>query len=127
MPASMLRTGQHLLIAALFFAVGGNWLVLQSVAWGRMIVEYSQRSSIKEAVSQTFDGAHPCDMCKAISKAHKTEKQKAAQIVIKKIEMTYRVCTLLIIPGSRFQKWTVMDLTADRVSIEPPLQPPRMA
>jgi len=47
---------------------GGFWALLQSVAWTRMFVDYSRTASISTALEQTFDGKHPCRLCKMIQK-----------------------------------------------------------
>jgi hypothetical protein len=39
-----------------------------------MLVEYSKRVSLTEAVAQTFDGQHPCDLCHAVQKGKSSEK-----------------------------------------------------
>jgi hypothetical protein len=44
--------------AALFLLVGGHWALVQTVAWGTMIMDFSKQGSVSEAVSKTFDGAH---------------------------------------------------------------------
>jgi hypothetical protein len=40
-----------------------------------MLVEYSKRVSLTEAVAQTFDGQHPCDLCHAVRKGKSSEKK----------------------------------------------------
>ena len=63
-------------VLVLVLSLGLHWAFLQSVAWVSMIVTYSQDASFTEAVSKTFDGKHPCCMCKAIAKARAEQKQK---------------------------------------------------
>ena len=70
-----LRAGQYLLIGALIISMGGHWALLQTIAWGNMLVDFSSQSSISEAVEKTFDGEHPCEMCKSISKGRESEKR----------------------------------------------------
>ena len=60
---------------ALFLVVGGPWTILQAVAWGKMVIDYSRQSSVTEAVSKTFDGNHPCSLCKKISKVRDQERK----------------------------------------------------
>lgn len=43
--------------------------VLQAVAWSRMMASYSRDFSVADAIEMTFDGDHPCPMCKSIKKA----------------------------------------------------------
>ena len=58
---------------------GGHWMILQSVAWTKMIIEYSRSAPLGVALEQTFDGWHPCQMCKMIQKAKQPAKQQELQ------------------------------------------------
>lgn len=127
MPQFLLRPAQYLLIVALFFALGGHWVVLQSVAWGRMIVEYSQQSSVKEAVVKTFDGQHPCDLCTTLSKAREKEKKSDVFLVIKKIEMIQSDSAQTPFRTGLSWKVAIVDRSARMLSIEPALPPPRLS
>ena len=69
----VLRTVAALLLV---LTLGLHWAVLQSVAWAAMIVDYSRDGTFTEAVAMTFDGKHPCCLCKAIKKARAGEKQQ---------------------------------------------------
>lgn len=71
----MRALGRFLTVVALCLAVGLHWLALQSVAWTTMVVKYSQRVSLVEAVAQTFDGQHPCGLCHAVQKGKSSEKK----------------------------------------------------
>jgi hypothetical protein len=42
-----------------------------------MVVSYSQQSGLIAGLSQTFDGEHPCPVCKAIECGKKKEGTKA--------------------------------------------------
>ncbi len=44
-----------------------------------MIVSYSRDASLSEAVSKTFDGQHPCGLCKVIQKGKAEQKQQEKQ------------------------------------------------
>ncbi len=68
-----------LLFAALAFIsiAGGHWAVLQTVAWAGMLHDYTQRTgSVAVAVEQTFDGQHPCELCREIATAKAKEPQE---------------------------------------------------
>lgn len=41
-----------------------------------MLVAYTPGSSVREAITKTFDGQHPCPLCKAIQKGRAEEKQQ---------------------------------------------------
>jgi hypothetical protein len=61
-------------LLAVLLANGGHWAVLQSIAWTRMIVDYSRDNSLSEAVEMTFDGEHPCKMCHKIREGRQQEE-----------------------------------------------------
>lgn len=61
--------------------LGLQWALLQSLAWTGMILSYSRNTSLTEAVSRTFDGHHPCPLCKAIQQARAEEKQEGPKQV----------------------------------------------
>ena len=70
-----LRRYQNLGIAfaiALFFfsSLGGYQVAFQGVAWAKMIAQYSRTDAPVQALKKTFDGKHPCSVCKRISKSH---------------------------------------------------------
>ncbi len=44
-----------------------------------MVITYSQRGSLQEAISKTFDGKHPCALCKAIQKGRADEQKRDSQ------------------------------------------------
>ena len=76
------RFAQILIVLALVTSVGGHWAFLQTVACAGMLASNLQRGNIAQAVSDTFDGEHPCAMCKAI-KAGRADEQKQDQQQVK--------------------------------------------
>jgi hypothetical protein len=65
---------------ALVQILGGHWAFLQTGAWVGMIVQYSQQVGVKAGLAQTFDGEHPCPICKVIQDAKKQEQRKAPML-----------------------------------------------
>lgn len=65
----------------LVLSLGLHWAFLQTIAWTGMVVSYSRDASLNEAVAKTFDGKHPCRMCKAIKQARAEEKKQGEQQV----------------------------------------------
>jgi hypothetical protein len=65
---------------ALFLSAGGHLALMQGVAWATMIGSYYRTDSVITAVEKTFDGKHPCAMCKKIA-AQRTHDQKAPATV----------------------------------------------
>ena len=79
-------TGLAASFLALFFMLGGHWLALQSVAWARMLAEFSRTDSFTEAVGKTFDGKHPCKMCLGIREARQQEEREQRRLPLVKTE-----------------------------------------
>lgn len=82
-----------MMAVALFMVAGGHWAMLQSVAWAGMVKNFSRTGSLTEAVSKTFDGKHPCSMCKKIAAAQShEEKAPMSMKVDKKSEVFVKAC-----------------------------------
>jgi hypothetical protein len=72
----MSRVLHSFLVAVLMISIGLHWAVLQSAAWVGMAVAYSvEKGSVVEGLSDTFDGDHPCPLCKAVEKGVSSEQQ----------------------------------------------------
>ena len=75
----MRRLTVFVVLVAFIFSSGGQWPVLQCVAWANMIREYSEMVPLTEAVQMTFSGKYPCSMCKAIAEKTNSEQQQKIQ------------------------------------------------
>ena len=69
---------------ALFLGAGGHWAMLQGVAWATMVKDFSKTGSLTEAVGKTFDGKHPCAMCKKLSSARASEEKAPVTLKVDK-------------------------------------------
>jgi hypothetical protein len=69
---------------ALFVAIGGPLAVLQGVAWATMIRDYSRIGSVTAALEKTFDGKHPCAMCKKIASQRSHEEKAPVSVKAEK-------------------------------------------
>lgn len=76
------------IIAATLLALflGVHWFALQSVGWASMLVSRTQTAGWQEAVRTTFDGEHPCEVCKLVSAGRKAEKLPSVEFKVTKIE-----------------------------------------
>ncbi len=83
------RLARLLLILTLACSIGLHWSFLQSIAWIGMVVKYSQDATVAQALTKTFDGNHPCALCKAIAKGKKSEKNSDSITPEKKLEFAY--------------------------------------
>ena len=60
------RLGKWVVVFTLVVSTGGHWFALQSVAWVTMAVNFAQTDSFDVALKKTFDGKHPCRICKTV-------------------------------------------------------------
>ena len=63
------------LTLAIILLMQGPALLVQEVAWVKMLVTYSQERGLKRGVRETFDGKHPCKMCAKAVELRKSEGQ----------------------------------------------------
>jgi hypothetical protein len=65
---------RKLLAIALILLMQGPAMMVQEVAWVKMLVSYTQERGFKRGVIETFDGNHPCDLCKKAAKIRQQEQ-----------------------------------------------------
>lgn len=65
-----------LTVLVLVLVTGGHWLALQSVAWAGMLIRYSLEGSVSQAMVRTFDGQHPCRLCKVVRQGRSEEQRQ---------------------------------------------------
>jgi hypothetical protein len=121
------KLGRVLLIVALLTSCGAHWLVLQSVAWTTMLVENSRRGSLVEAVKTTFDGAHPCGLCKTIETERGHEQRHDPPPLLGKIEIFHEQAPILMHPPRASREMVAPPLFGLTRSTEPALRPPRIS
>lgn len=114
-------------IAALCLAIGLHWFLLQSVAWSAMLVQYSTRSSLSEAVAKTFDGAHPCSLCLAMQKGKSSEKKSDLQPLTPKFHLFIVAVSARVHPAAASFSYPVSRALFFTRGESPPVPPPRFA
>jgi hypothetical protein len=72
--------GSSACLLAVLAMLGGHWVVLQSLAWARMIGQYSKDGSLASAIYKTFDGRHPCPLCLAIQEGRQQEQREQTNL-----------------------------------------------
>ena len=121
------KAGRLLLVVALLTSCGAHWLVLQSIAWTAMLVENSQRTTLVEAVKRTFDGTHPCGLCKQIAGGKQQEKKNDMPVFAGKIELIYELHAIALHPPRLGQELPSLTQSAPAYFPPPLLQPPRLS
>ena len=114
-------------VLVLVLSLNLQWVLLQTVAWTGMVISYSRVASFTTALEMTFDGKHPCALCKVVEAGRSAAKHSDLQpskllvetepgLVWEAIELDF-TCDPAPIPSADF--FTGSD------SITPPKPPPR--
>lgn len=74
----MKKVGSILSLLSLFGILGLHWILILFVAYGKMISSYSSSYGVESGITMTFDGKHPCSICKKVSKEQFKEAKKMA-------------------------------------------------
>lgn len=129
------RLARYGILAALMISIGVPWAALQSVAWVGMAVTYSlETGSLSQGLSDTFDGEHPCPLCKAVAQGtnqdseKKTPQDSRGTSGKKKVELLMTVMLRFDVrrPSALPHEETVIAKLISR-SAEPDVPPPRVA
>ena len=119
------RVSRWLMAALLAASIGGHWMLLQSVAWVEMVVSYSEQVPLSQALAQTFDGEHPCPLCKVIAAAKKHEQHPLFSLRIQKLEFPPLTDPFKLISPRTVPPSPTPPASAASWSRKPPLPPPR--
>ena len=119
------RLGKFCVIVALIATTGLHWIGLQTVAWTTMLVDNLCTHSVKDAMTETFDGKHPCCLCKAIAASKKSEKKNEFTAQMQKLEFPPTQENFVLIAPSQFQLLPLENSSAKSFAQKPLLQPPR--
>jgi len=119
------RFGKCLVVLTLVLTTGAHWAALQTVAWTTMLANNLRSDSLTRAVSKTFDGEHPCPLCKAIAAGKKTEKKSEAVAPVMKLEFPPVAAAVLLFPPALFKLLPPQTFFANSSFAKPPVPPPR--
>lgn len=119
------RSGKILVVTALVLSTGLHWAALQTVAWTAMLASNLRCACLSQAVCKTFDGKHPCCLCKAIAAAKKSEKKSDALSPVLKMEYPPVAKQIVLTPPSQSKIIPQPNIFPKSLSFEPPVPPPR--
>ena len=74
------RAGALLALGSMLLASGSHWVLLQSLAFGSMIIRYAQDTPLRAAVAMTFDGKHPCPLCHAVQEGRQDQEERDSKL-----------------------------------------------
>jgi hypothetical protein len=104
--------------------LGGHWVFLQSVAWVNMMLDFSARESLTVAIDKTFDGSHPCDLCKVVTKGRTEEQKNKPAKLFTKIEAILAGTVVVPSPDNHPWVYTPFAPATSSLAIAPPTPPP---
>ena len=84
-----------------------------------------ENHSFGDAVTQTFDGQHPCCLCKMIAAGKKSEKSDAATTSVQKLEYPPLAAGLILLPPPPATALSRAKIFAPSFFSKPLLPPPR--
>ena len=119
------RLGNAFLILALLAATGMHWAMLQSAAWAAMLANNLRAASVVEAVERTFDGKHPCSLCKQIAASQKSGKKAQFPLLLKKFEFLTAKPRFIFAAPTHSWRLVAADAFPRSVGRTPPTPPPR--
>ncbi|MCG3147319.1 MAG: hypothetical protein PCFJNLEI_00758 [Verrucomicrobiae bacterium] len=119
------RFSQFLMVLTLIGAIGAHWALLQSVAWVGMLATNARAYSLTEAITRTFDGQHPCQLCHAIAAGKQAEQNQSPTKFITKIDFWLTPSSCQLFPPTAWDySRPVIAIPPPRLE-SPPAPPPR--
>lgn len=121
-----MRALRSILIGFMLLAItGGPWPILQAVAWTTMLANNLRAQPFSEAMTRTFDGQHPCNLCKAIAAGKKSEGKSEAIPPVARQEFLPVCRTLAVVQLDRVLFLSVAEKIVQSLTQQPPTPPPR--
>jgi hypothetical protein len=122
--------GLPLVYLTLFSLAGGHWAVLQTIAWAKMLRDYSESGSIAMAVEKTFGGKYPCSLCLKVEEGRQKEKESPATVKLDKKAEIFFVTAPATVEEPAFRPFSYLipgDLPSSSRSDPPPAPIPILA
>jgi len=90
-----------------------------------MILDYSKRESLCKAITQTFDGAHPCSLCHIVDRGKTAEKKSDLKLLTPKIDMICTKRAITLVRPIVYVDYSARDFAVFQIGESPPVPPPR--
>ena len=121
----MRRLGIMICALAVFQVLGGPLTALQTVAWVRMVITYSQGDGVGAGIAKTFDGQHQCSLCKEIAQKREGQQKDFDDVLLNKIYLECLATSPWLSPPEFYWLRQPGKFGGVESSLEPLLQPPR--
>ena len=90
-----------------------------------MLVDYSQQKPLRIAISETFDGDHPCSLCHAVNKGAQSQKKSDNQAATPRIDLICSVRTISLVAEFALFHYPPRGFSFSEHAESPPVPPPR--
>ncbi len=118
----LFRISKWMVVASLMLTLGFHWAFLQSVAWVGMMVNFSTEGSVQQAIVKTFDGHHPCQLCKIVRAGKKSEDKQESKLNLKKLDFFSDGSMAFYFPPMPENQFVFLAPPSSRIAV--PLSPP---
>jgi hypothetical protein len=89
-----------------------------------MIANYARGETLVTAIEKTFDGDHPCELCKVVKKGQSEEQKQQIAKMIVKLEAVLAPTLQLPLQPSRDWRFSIAEQRACTRSLAPLTPPP---
>jgi hypothetical protein len=120
-----IRPAKVLVVIMLATTLGMHWALLQTLAWTTMLADNLNSVPFQEAVTKTFDGKHPCPLCKAVAAGKNSEHKKEFSFDSFKPEFPLFAEVIVPVAPSEYQLCPRENFSAPFLTQQPPTPPPR--
>jgi hypothetical protein len=120
-----IRPARILVVLMLVMTLGIHWALLQTFAWTAMLADNLRSSTLQAALTETFDGQHPCRLCKAVSAGRNSEQKKEFTLTAFKLEFPISNEISALVAPSECQLYPLENFSANCLPQQPPTPPPR--
>jgi hypothetical protein len=121
----LVRLGKVFVVLVLVSTLSAHWALLQTVAWTTMLANNLQSGSLQDAMAKTFDGNHPCCLCKAIANAKNSQQKNHMTLEKQKLDFPPYDQQLVLIAPSRLDLFSRKNSFAESFFPKPLTPPPR--
>ncbi len=90
-----------------------------------MLADNARTDSLPAAIEKTFDGKHPCALCKKIAKGRQSEKKSDQQNDLKRLEFFNQAVVFIIHAPDDFVLLGEHIAVMPALNQTPPVPPPR--
>jgi hypothetical protein len=120
-----IRPAKVLVVLMLATTLGMHWALLQTIAWTAMLADNLHSAPFHEAMIRTFDGQHPCCLCKAVTAGRNSEQKQEITFPALKLEFPVFQENIRLVAPAEYRVYPSENFSATSLTQQPPTPPPR--